>query len=100
MIYRARCLSECLFAYIVSLNTFFAPRLRTHVVGMHLRDVYHTTEHKQTQVECAQAVSQGGAFYVASDTLAWRRASLQLLGSSRVFFNHHMEDSDLGDDPQ
>lgn len=78
---------------------------RERVVGIHLRDIYHTTAHKVLQLECAQLLARHDKrerYFVASDTQGWTRAATERLGPGHVLVNPFIDQGrgDMGDDPQ
>ena len=72
-------------------------------IGIHFRDIYHTSEHKILQIECARYLAKHSVkngFYIASDTLGWREvASQKLANDGKCFFNTLLRKKSE-DDPQ
>ena len=61
-------------------------------IGIHLRNVYHTTENKRRQFGCIEFLAEQSvgpvAVFVASDTLKWRKAAQETFqGTNGLFFN-------------
>ncbi len=54
------------------------------IVGLHLRDTYHTRRHKRRQLECAAHLASQfsplALVFVSSDSAAWREAGRTWLG--------------------
>ncbi len=75
------------------------------VIGVHLRDLYHTIPNKKRQLECAAYLApqstEESVFYVSSDTAEWRRGAVAWFGGAeKVLSNGATRDEDLEEDPQ